>query len=53
MTKHIGSIIAWIIIAGVILYAARHFSDIVGGVTYVKQSIDEQEVPDAVELLFK
>lgn len=52
MTKHIGVIIVWIVIAGIVLYAVQNFDALLDGITYVRQSIDAQSIPEAVERLF-
>jgi len=36
MTKYLGTIIAWIIIAGVALYVVRHFAELAGVVPVVR-----------------
>jgi len=36
MTKHLGTIIAWIILAGVALYIVRHFAELTGGASVVR-----------------
>lgn len=53
MTKHIGPMIAWIIGAGIALYAFRHIPELLDGVSYLQRSIDAQQLPDAVQWLFK
>lgn len=35
MTKYIGVIIAWILVAGVVLYIVQHSADLVRGFTYL------------------
>lgn len=53
MTKHLGPIIAWIIVVGIILYAVRHFSDLRNGVLFIQQSAEEQEIPESIKGVFK
>lgn len=53
MTKHIGPIIAWIIIAGILLYAFRHVPELRDGVMYARHAIDSQGLPDAIKGLLK
>lgn len=37
MTKHLGPIIAWIVLAGIALYVVRHIADLTGGVSAVQR----------------
>lgn len=53
MTKHIGPIIAWIIIAGIVLYVAQHYADLIDGARYLRTSTDATKLPKAVDTLFK
>lgn len=53
MTKHLGPIIVWIIVAGIALYVVRHLPDLLGGTWYIRQSVDEQQLLDSIETFFK
>lgn len=41
MTKHLGPIIAFIVIAGIALYIVRHFADFLVGFSIMRQFVDD------------
>lgn len=53
MTKHIGPMILLIIIAGIVLYAAQHYTDLIDGVRYLQDSVDVSKLPKKVDTFFK
>lgn len=44
MTKYVGLIIAWIVVAGIVLYIVRHYADLVSGFSVVQQMFDTDGV---------
>ncbi len=53
MTKHIGTIVLWIIAAGLALYIVQHFGDLMSGISYLKQGVDRQGFFNGIDRFFK
>ncbi len=53
MSKHTGTIMAWIIVAGISLYMVQHYRDIVAGLQAADELTQSMHINDMVDQLFK
>lgn len=42
MTKHLGSIIVLVVVAGIVLYIAQHFGDLLNGLSLARQMFESR-----------
>jgi hypothetical protein len=53
MTKHIGVMIAWIVVVGLLLYVVQHTDDLLRGIAYMTKGGNLKELFQSIDTLFK
>ena len=53
MSKYIGVMIAWIILAGILFYVVQHSQDLVRGIAHITKGGDLRSLFQSVNTLFK